>query len=248
MSLKNKVALVTGGSTGIGKAIATKLASMGADIVVNYFIGPEEAEKVAKELSETYQVRAKAIYADVSNFESASALIEETVKAFGTLNIVVNNAGITDDGLILRMSEHQFDRVIQTNLKGVFNVSKHAARVLLKSGYGRLINIASVIGEYGNVGQVNYAAAKAGVIGMTKTLAKEFASRGVTVNAIAPGFIETQMTRNLPPQVREEMLKHIALGTYGQPEDIANLVGFLSSPDAGYITGVVVDVDGGLTI
>src|SRR5690606_20355906 len=123
----------------------------------------------------------------------------------------------------------QFDRVIQTNLKGVFNVSKHAARVLLKSGYGRLINIASVIGEYGNVGQVNYAAAKAGVIGMTKTLAKEFASRGVTVNAIAPGFIETQMTRNLPPQVREEMLKHIALGTYGQPEDIANLVGFLSS-------------------
>lgn len=248
MSLKNKVALVTGGSTGIGKAIATKLASMGADIVVNYFIGPEEAEKVAKELSETYQVRAKAIYADVSNFESASALIEETVKAFGTLNIVVNNAGITDDGLILRMSEHQFDRVIQTNLKGVFNVSKHAARVLLKSGYGRLINIASVIGEYGNVGQVNYAAAKAGVIGMTKTLAKEFASRGVTVNAIAPGFIETQMTRNLPPQVREEMLKHIALGTYGQPEDIANLVGFLSSPEAGYITGVVVDVDGGLTI
>src|SRR5690606_17877120 len=204
MILKDKVALVTGGSTGIGKAIATKLASMGADIVVNYFIGPEEAEKVAKELSETYQVRAKAIYADVSNFESASALIEETVKAFGNLNIVVNNAGITDDGLILRMSEHQFDRVIQTNLKGVFNVSKHAARVLLKSGYGRLINIASVIGEYGNVGQVNYAAAKAGVIGMTKTLAKEFASRGVTVNAIAPGFIETQMTRNLPPQVREE--------------------------------------------
>ncbi|HHX75921.1 MAG TPA: SDR family oxidoreductase, partial [Acholeplasmataceae bacterium] len=144
--------------------------------------------------------------------------------------------------------ENQFDRVINTNLKGVFNISKHSARTLLKSGYGRIINIASVIGEYGNVGQVNYGASKAGVIGITKTLSKEFASRKVTVNAIAPGFIETQMTKNLPVQVREEMLKYIALGEYGQPEDIANLVGFLASPEAGYITGVVIDVDGGLQI
>lgn len=248
MSLKDKVALVTGGSTGIGKAIATKLASMGANIVINYFVGPEEAKQVADELANTYQVKAIALHADVSNFESAQNLIDETVKQMGTLNIVVNNAGITDDALILRMSEHQFDRVINTNLKGVFNISKHSARPLLKAGYGRIINIASVIGEYGNVGQVNYGAAKAGVIGITKTLAKEFASRKVTVNAIAPGFIETQMTRNLPEQVRAEMLRYIALGSYGQPEDIANLVGFLASPEAGYITGVVIDVDGGLTI
>lgn len=248
MSLKGKVALITGGSTGIGKAIATKLASMGADIVVNYFVGPEEAESVAQELSQTYQVKTKALYADVSNFESASKLIEETMSHFGDLNIVVNNAGITDDGLIMRMTENQFDRVINTNLKGVFNVSKHAARPLLKSGYGRLINIASVIGEYGNVGQVNYAAAKAGVIGITKTLAKEFASRNVTVNAIAPGFIETAMTKRLPDEVRSEMLKHIGLGRYGQPEDIANLVGFLASNEGGYITGVVIDIDGGLAI
>jgi len=248
MSLKDKVALVTGGSTGIGKAIATKLASMGANIVINYFVGPEEAKQVADELASTYQVKAIALHADVSNFESAQNLIDETVKQMGTLNIVVNNAGITDDALILRMSEHQFDRVINTNLKGVFNISKHSARPLLKAGYGRIINIASVIGEYGNVGQVNYGASKAGVIGITKTLSKEFASRKVTVNAIAPGFIETQMTKNLPVQVREEMLKYIALGEYGQPEDIANLVGFLASPEAGYITGVVIDVDGGLQI
>lgn len=248
MILKDKVALVTGGSTGIGKAIATKLASMGANIVVNYFVGPEEAQKVADDLAKTYNVKTVALHADVSNFESAAQLIDESVKAMGTLNIVVNNAGITDDALILRMTENQFDRVINTNLKGVFNISKHSARTLLKSGYGRIINIASVIGEYGNVGQVNYGASKAGVIGITKTLSKEFASRKVTVNAIAPGFIETQMTKNLPVQVREEMLKYIALGEYGQPEDIANLVGFLASPEAGYITGVVIDVDGGLQI
>ncbi|WP_025725269.1 3-oxoacyl-[acyl-carrier-protein] reductase [Acholeplasma granularum] len=248
MSLKNKVALITGGSTGIGKAIATKLASMGVDIVINYFVGPEEANQVALELAQKYNVKTKALHADVSNFESSSNLIDEVLKEFGTLNIVVNNAGITDDALILRMNENQFDRVINTNLKGVFNISKHSARPLLKSGYGRIINIASVIGEYGNVGQVNYAAAKAGVIGITKTLAKELASRKVTVNAIAPGFIETQMTKNLPEQVRAEMLKYIALGSYGQPEDIANVVAFLASEEASYITGVVIDVDGGLTI
>ncbi|WP_026399413.1 3-oxoacyl-[acyl-carrier-protein] reductase [Acholeplasma equifetale] len=246
--LKDKVALVTGGSTGIGKAIATYLASLGANVVINYFVGPEEANKVAKELSDTYNIKSLAIHADVSNYESAEKLIKEVVDTFGKLNIVVNNAGITDDALILRMNETQFDRVINTNLKGVFNICKHAARPLLKSGYGRVINIASVIGRYGNVGQVNYGASKAGVIGITKTLAKEFASREVTVNAIAPGFIETPMTQKLPPEIKEEMLKHIGLGKYGKPEDIAYLVGFLASPLASYITGVVIDVDGGLTI
>ncbi|HHY96996.1 MAG TPA: 3-oxoacyl-[acyl-carrier-protein] reductase [Acholeplasma sp.] len=248
MILKDKVALVTGGSTGIGKAIATYLASLGANVVINYFVGPEEANKVAKELSDTYNIKSLAIHADVSNYESAEKLIKEVVDTFGKLNIVVNNAGITDDALILRMNETQFDRVINTNLKGVFNICKHAARPLLKSGYGRVINIASVIGRYGNVGQVNYGASKAGVIGITKTLAKEFASREVTVNAIAPGFIETPMTQKLPPEIKEEMLKHISLGKYGKPEDIAYLVGFLASPLASYITGVVIDVDGGLTI
>nr|WP_035357862.1 3-oxoacyl-[acyl-carrier-protein] reductase [Acholeplasma equifetale] len=248
MILKDKVALVTGGSTGIGKAIATYLASLGANVVINYFVGPEEANKVAKELSDTYNIKSLAIHADVSNYESAEKLIKEVVDTFGKLNIVVNNAGITDDALILRMNETQFDRVINTNLKGVFNICKHAARPLLKSGYGRVINIASVIGRYGNVGQVNYGASKAGVIGITKTLAKEFASREVTVNAIAPGFIETPMTQKLPPEIKEEMLKHIGLGKYGKPEDIAYLVGFLASPLASYITGVVIDVDGGLTI
>ncbi len=247
MNLKDKVALITGGTTGIGRAISLALAKKGCNIAVNYFVGPEEADAFAKEL-ETLGVKAKAFYADVSNFESSEKLISDVVAHFGTLNIVVNNAGITDDALILRMTENQFDRVIGTNLKGVWNVSKHAARPLLKAGYGRLINIASVIGEYGNVGQVNYGAAKAGVIGMTKTLAKEFASRGVTVNAVAPGFIETAMTKRLPEEVRSEMLKHIALGTYGQPEDIANVVAFLASPEAGYVTGVVIDVDGGLAI
>jgi 3-oxoacyl-[acyl-carrier protein] reductase len=247
MSLKDKVALVTGGTTGIGRAISLALAKKGCNIAVNYFVGPEEADAFAKEL-ETLGVKAKAFYADVSNFESSEKLISDVVAHFGTLNIVVNNAGITDDALILRMTETQFDRVIGTNLKGVWNVTKHAARPLLKAGYGRVVNIASVIGEYGNVGQVNYGAAKAGVIGMTKTLSKEFASRGVTVNAVAPGFIETAMTKKLPDEVRAEMLKHIALGTYGQPEDIANLVTFLASPEAGYITGVVVDIDGGLAI
>src|SRR5690554_6836580 len=248
MTLKDKVALVTGGSTGIGRSISEKLAAKGCHIAVNYYVGPEEAESFAKTLEQTYGVKAVALHADVSNFESAAKLIEDTIDALGTLNIIVNNAGITDDALILRMNEHQFDRVINTNLKGVFNVCKHAARPLLKAGFGRVINIASVIGRYGNVGQVNYGASKAGVIGITKTLAKEFASRKVTVNAIAPGFIETQMTEKLPDDIKNEMLKHIALGAYGKPEDIANLTAFLASEDANYITGVVIDIDGGLSI
>ncbi len=248
MTLKGKVALVTGGSTGIGKAISEKLAENGANIVVNYFVNPEEAESFAESLKEKYNVDAIALYADVSNFESAKELIDKTVEHFQTLNIVVNNAGITDDSLILRMKEEQFDRVINTNLKGVFNISKHAARVLLKSGYGRIINISSVIGRYGNIGQVNYGAAKAGVIGITKTLSKEFAARKVTVNAIAPGFIETPMTEKLPEDIKNEMLRHIGLGEYGTPDDIANLTYFLASPMSRYITGVVIDIDGGLSI
>lgn len=247
MSLKDKVALVTGGTTGIGKSIALEFAKQGAHVCVNYFVGAEEADKVVKEL-ESFGVKALALHADVSDFSSAQKLIEETVSHFGTLNIVVNNAGITDDALILRMSEQQFDRVINTNLKGVWNICKHAARPLLKSGYGRIVNISSVSGLHGNAGQTNYSAAKAGVVGITKTLAREFASRGVTVNAVAPGFIETAMTKKLPEEIRNQILSRVGLGIFGQPEDIAQSVVFLAGPQAKYITAQVLTVDGGLAL
>lgn len=245
--LKDKIALVTGGAVGIGRAIALELANSGATVVVNYRSSADAANELVNQIKSNGG-NALAIKADISDFNQAKELIDETVNTFGNLNIVVNNAGITDDALLLRMTEEQFDKVILTNLKGVFNVCKHANRVLLKSGYGRIINISSVSGIKGNVGQANYAAAKAGVIGFTKTLAKEFASRNVTANVVAPGFIETNMTANLPTGIIDAAINEIPLKQFGNVLDIAYMVEFLASPKGRYITGQVISVDGGLTI
>src|SRR5690554_338017 len=247
MILEGKVALVTGGAVGIGRSIALELAKEGADVAINYRSSANEALELVKEI-ESLGRKAVAIQADISNFDSAKALIDETVNYFGSLNIVVNNAGITDDGLLLRMKEEQFDRVITTNLKGVFNVCRHASRPLMKAEDARIINISSISGLKGNIGQANYSAAKAGVIGFTKTLAREFASRQITANVVAPGFIQTKMTDVLSDDIKNQILNDIPLKTLGIPEDIAHIVTFLASPKGKYITGQVISVDGGLSI
>ena len=247
MDLKNKVALVTGGASGIGRTISLELAKKGAIVFVNYNKSQDKAKSLIEEI-ESFGGKAYHFQADVSKYEDAKNLIDFIVSKENTLNIVVNNAGITDDALILRMTEEQFDHVIETNLKGVWNISKHSAKVLLKSGYGRLINISSVSGVMGNAGQSNYSSAKAGVIGMTKALAREFASRGVTVNAIAPGFIETEMTKKLSEEMIKTWADQIPLKRFGRPEDVAHAVLFLASEEASYITGHTLEVDGGLVM
>ncbi len=247
MDLTNRVALVTGGASGIGEAITRVLANHHAHIVINYRSSAKEAEALVEEIKASGG-QAIAVKADIRNFDEAKTLVDEAMKVFGQIDIVVNNAGITDDSLILRMSEDQFDRVVDTNLKGVWHVCKHAARPLLKSKSGRLINITSVAGITGNVGQSNYSAAKAGVIGLTKTLAREFASRKVTVNAIAPGFIETKMTAELSPEIVSSFMDTIPLKRFGKPEEVANAVLFLASEEASYITGQILSVNGGMVI
>lgn len=247
MDLKNKVALVTGGASGIGKTISLELAKKGAIVFINYNKSQDKALALIQEI-ESFGGKAYAFQADISKYDDAKNLIDFIVSTSNTLNIVVNNAGITDDALLLRMTEEQFDRVIETNLKGVWNICKHSAKVLLKSGYGRLINISSVSGVMGNAGQSNYSSAKAGVIGMTKALAREFASRGVTVNAIAPGFIETDMTQKLSEEVIKAWSDQIPLKRFGRPEDVAHAVLFLASEEASYITGHTLEVDGGLVM
>ena len=247
MDLQNKVAIVTGGAQGIGRSISLELAKRGAIVVINYNRSAEQAKSLLLEIEAMGQ-KALAVQADISSYQGAELLVNKAIETFGTLNIVVNNAGITDDALILRMQEEQFDRVLQTNLKGVWNVCKHAAKTLMKSGYGRIINISSVSGVMGNAGQSNYSAAKAGVIGLTKALAREFAGRGVTVNAIAPGFIETDMTKKLPQEVVEQWQKQIPLKRFGDAQEIAYAVCFLASEEAAYITGHTLEVDGGLVM
>lgn len=245
--IKDKVALVTGAGIGIGRQIALDLAKSGANIAINYRSSETEALNLVKEIKALGR-DAIAIKADISNFLEAKNLVDKTIEHFGTLNILVNNAGITDDALLMRMSEEQFDKVILTNLKGVFNVSKHAIRPLMKSGYGRVINISSVSGIKGNSGQANYSAAKAGVIGFTKTLARELAGRMITANVVAPGFIETKMTESLSANIKELALNEIPLKTFGDVSDVSNLVVFLASPNAKYITGQTISVDGGISI
>lgn len=245
MNLKGKVALVTGAGRGIGKAIALKLAKCGADVVVNYNGSADKAAQVVEEIKEL-GVKAIAYKANIADFEETQTMMKDIVAQFGRIDILVNNAGITKDNLILRMKESEFDDVININLKGTFNCLKHVSKIMLKQKYGRIVNISSISGVNGTVGQVNYSASKAGVVGMTKTLAKELGSKEITVNAIAPGFICTEMTEVLKDDYKEKILEGIPVKRLGQTEDIANAVAFLVSDEASYITGQTIMVDGGL--
>lgn len=245
--LKGKVAVVTGASRGIGKAIALKLASQGAKVVINYHGSEEKAKEVKAQIEEAGG-EAVTYQCDVSDYEACQTFIQDVIKTEGSLDILVNNAGITRDGLLMKMSEADFDQVLNTNLKGAFHTIRFVARQMLKQRSGRIINMASVVGVSGNAGQANYAASKAGVIGLTKATARELASRGITVNAVAPGFIETDMTAVLPEKVREASIAQIPLGTFGTPEQVAATVAFLASEDAAYITGQVIHVDGGMVM
>ena len=241
MDFKGRVALVTGGARGIGRAIATRLSEGGAEIAL-CDVGLEEAQKTASELS----TRAIALKADVTNSLEVSKLFEDVIKEFGRLDILVNNAGITRDALLLRMKEEDWDSVIDINLKSVFLCSKEAVKIMSKQRYGRIVNIASVVAFMGNPGQANYSASKAGIVGLTKTIAREYASRSITVNAVAPGFITTPMTDALPENVKAEMLKNIPIGRFGSPIEVADAVCFLASEGSGYITGQVIHVNGGM--
>ncbi len=243
MDLSNKVALVTGSGRGIGRAIALKLAEAGATVIVNDLNGV--AQGVADEIRAMGR-QSLAVLADVGSSEDVTKLVETAVATYGKIDILVNNAGITRDQLLIRMSDEDWDRVININLKSVFLCTRAALRHMLKARWGRIISISSVVGLMGNPGQANYAAAKAGIIGFTKTVAKEVASRGITANAIAPGFIDTEMTKRLSESQRQELLKRIPLGYLGSPGDVAEAVAFLASDGARYITGQVLGVDGGL--
>lgn len=244
---KGKNVVVTGGSRGIGRAIAIEFGKKGANVVINYVSSDAEAEKVAEEIK-SLGGNAILVKGDVSSFEEGKKLIDETVKVFGTIDILINNAGITKDGLIMRMKEEHFDKVIDINLKGVFNTCKSAVAHMLKQRSGKIINISSVVGVVGNAGQANYAASKAGVIGLTKSIAKEVGARGITVNAVAPGFIKSDMTDVLSEKVKDGMLGLIPLNRFGNVEDVARTVAFLASEGGDYITGQVINVDGGMVM
>lgn len=245
--LKGKTALVTGAGRGIGRAIALTLAGYGADVAVNYSGSREKAEETAEEIRAMGR-KAVLIQADISKQEDCERMFREMESSLGTMDILVNNAGITRDNLAVRMSESEFDQVIDTNLKGAFFCMKMAGKAMMKARKGRIISISSISGVRGNAGQINYCAAKAGIIGMTKCLAKELASRNITVNAVAPGYIDTDMTAVLPEKVKEQVLQQVPLKRMGQPRDIAETVAFLASDRAAYITGQTIQVDGGMGI
>ncbi|UQZ36537.1 beta-ketoacyl-ACP reductase [Paenibacillus sp. PK3_47] len=244
-ALKGQTALVTGGSRGIGRSIALALAEQGVKVAVNYS-GSEAAAQETVRLIQELGSEAIALKGNVGSSAEADNLVKEVVNTWGKIDILVNNAGITRDNLLMRMKEEEFDQVIETNLKGVFNCLKAVTRPMMKQRYGRIINISSVVGVTGNPGQVNYTAAKAGVIGMTKSAARELSSRGITVNCIAPGFIDTDMTRELSDEIRSELIKGIPLAKLGRPEDIAMAAVFLASEGAAYMTGQTIHVDGGM--
>ncbi|MDY6856416.1 MAG: 3-oxoacyl-[acyl-carrier-protein] reductase [Thermodesulfobacteriota bacterium] len=244
MELKGKVALITGSAQGIGKAIAMLFAKRGADIVISD-MNSENAEKVSKEIEDIGRKSLVSI-TDVADFKAVEVMIKKTIDAFGRIDILVNNAGIVKDGLLLRMKEESWDQVLNVNLKGTFNCTKAAIRYMAKQKGGKVVNIASIAGEMGNIGQANYSASKAGVIGFTKTVAREFASRNINVNAVAPGFIDTEMTRALPENITEGLKVQIPIERLGTPEDVAEAVFFLVSEASSYITGQVLNVNGGL--
>ncbi|MDF1506620.1 3-oxoacyl-[acyl-carrier-protein] reductase [Robertmurraya sp. DFI.2.37] len=245
MKTEGKNAIVTGASRGIGREIALELARQGANVAVNYAGSEKMANDVVAEIKSLGR-KAIAVQADVADGDSVSTMMKQVVEQFGTIDILVNNAGITRDNLLMRMKEEDWDAVIDTNLKGVFLCTKAVTRQMMKQRSGRIINISSIVGVGGNAGQANYVAAKAGVIGLTKTTAKELASRGITVNAVAPGFITTDMTDQLNEDVKVEMLKQIPLARLGEPQDIAKVVVFLASEDSRYMTGQTLHVDGGM--
>lgn len=245
--LTGKNALVTGAGRGIGKAIALELAAKGAFVIVNYNGSKDATEQTVAEIKAAGG-DAVAYQCSVSDYEACGAMITALIKEYAHIDILVNNAGITRDGLLMKMSEEDFDAVINTNLKGCFNTIRHMSRYFLKQRAGKIINISSVSGILGNAGQANYSASKAGVIGLTKAVARELASRGINVNAVAPGFVETDMTDALSDSVKENLKSQIPLGKIGHPQDIAKAVAFLASPDADYITGQVLSVDGGMAI
>ena len=246
-TLTGKVALVTGASRGIGRAIALKLAAEGAAVVINYHGSMEKAKEVKAEIESDGGI-AEIMQCNVADYQATEAMIRKVTDDFGRLDILVNNAGITRDGPLMKMSEEDYDTVLDTNLKGTFHCIRFAARQMLRQRGGRIINLSSVSGILGNAGQANYSASKAGVIGLTKSAARELASRGITVNAVAPGFIETDMTDKLSDKVKEQMSGQIPLGRFGKPEQVAKAAAFLASDDAAYITGQVLAVDGGMSM
>lgn len=243
----NRCAVVTGGSRGIGKAIAIALANAGFSVVINYNNSAEQAQE-AVELIEKNGGSAFAFAADVSDFTQAGALLEAACSRFGGIHALVNCAGITRDGLLMRMSEQDFDKVIEVNLKSAFNCVRHAIPIMMKQRWGRIVNISSVAGVMGNAGQVNYSASKAGLLGMTKAIAREVGSRGITCNAVAPGYIDTDMTASLNSEIKEKLLQGVSLRRMGQPEEVAALTTFLCSDHAGYITGQTICIDGGMAM
>ncbi|WP_050614745.1 3-oxoacyl-[acyl-carrier-protein] reductase [Bacillus testis] len=247
MKLSGKVAVVTGASRGIGRAIAIELASQGAKVVINYAGNEEKALEVLKEVK-ALGSEGLAIRSNVADANEVASMMKTVIEEFGRIDILVNNAGVTRDNLLMRMKEEEWDTVINTNLKGVFLCTKSVTRTMMKQRQGRIINVASVVGICGNPGQANYVAAKAGVIGLTKSTAKELAARGITVNAVAPGFISTDMTEQLPAEVRDAMLSQIPLARFGEPEDIAKVVAFLASDDSAYMTGQTLSIDGGMVM
>ena len=247
MDLSERVAIVTGGGRGIGQAIALKLAEVGATVVINDVGDSTPAEGVAEEIRKMGR-ESLVVLADVSQSTEVASLVDNTMDSYGKVDILVNNAGITRDQLIIRMSDDEWDKVLGINLKGVFLCSKAVLRPMMRQRWGRIISISSIVGLIGNAGQANYSAAKAGIIGLTRTIAKEVASRGITANAIAPGFIDTAMTQQLPEERKQELLNQVPLGYLGTPRDVAEVVAFLASEEARYITGQVVTVDGGISL